>query len=172
MAKSGKYSAISGRHSREGWPQWLLDQEHNKQASKQTRIWIPVEVDVVEHFRSDVLALRPHPAEGWGYRIAPILTVDKPSPVVIPKERGRGRPRKRNVEGRALVAGDPDIDGGAGLMVPVEDGDTTVPMENLNEDDDPFSNALDRAASILATYDYTDVKTRMLPPNGSRKKKG
>ena len=171
MAKRGRYSRSAARHSREGWRQWQQDQTHNKHKSTRTRKWVRVPVQSVDdqeslapipNFESKLAALRPHPALGWGFRVVP--TIVDAAPVdgepASPKKRTRGRPRKRQTEGRALVAGDPAIDAGAGAMVPIPDGNTRVPVSRLveREGNEPFSNLLVRAGSILATYDSADVK--------------
>ena len=178
MAKAGKYSKIAGRHGREGFPQWEEDQKASKRRSIETGMkWVLVPVsgpgasdpdegdDLITSeggaltFRSDVAALRPHPAESWGYRVVPILTARQAAEGEKPGKRGPGRPRKRDVVGRTLVVGEPAIDAGASSMVRPPDGDTSIPEDQLTEDGDPFVELLDQAAAILSSYDYLDVKT-------------
>jgi hypothetical protein len=175
--KTGKFSKIAGRHGREGYPQWKKDQKNLKRRSVETGLkWIlvpsePVGLDLDEGedltsieaasvtFKSDVTKLRPHPAESWGYRIVRCLTANDALIGVKPERLGPGRPSKRDVAGRALVIGEPAIDAGASAMVRPPDGDTSISEDQLTEDGDPFVELLNKAAAILATYDFLDRKT-------------
>lgn len=178
MGKSGKYSKIAGRHGREGFRQWREDQKNSKRRSIEAGMkWVLVPIsepkasdpeagdDLTTNegasltFKSDVARLRPHPAECWGYRIVRYLTAKDALVGMKPKRRGAGRPRKRDVAGRALVIGEPAVDAGASAMVRPPDGDTTIDEKLLSEDGDPFVVILDQAAAILGSYDYLDIKT-------------
>ena len=179
MSKDGKHSITSSRHAREGWKQWRADQGKAQAKSKKVRIWVPKEllwegspftsaeenmVSLPDDFKSFVSLLREHPGDSWGYLVAPRIISGESRPPA--RTNKIGRPSSRP-PGRALYEGDPDIDAGAGKLIPLPPGNTAVAIQSLDEKDDPYSTLLNDAGKILATYDY--LRPGTIPTKDVRK---
>jgi len=182
MSKNGNHSRTSARHGREGWKRWREDQKKGKNKSKLVRTWVAVMRKVVDSrftnheedllsdpdaFKSFLSELRPHPADNWGYLVCPRIESGIEPP---PREPGKvGRPPSRP-PGRLLYHGDPAIDAGADSLIPILSGNTSTPITELDEKDDPYSILLNEVGKILETYDYIRQK-RGYPANDVRKPK-
>jgi len=122
---------------------------------------------LLELFRSDISALRMHPFDDWGYRIArPLTSADGAKPgVLLPDNKTRkvGRPRLRDSVTilRDLALGEPAIDDGAAALVRLPLGDTSINPADITHEMEkahPYVRTLHLAAQILATYDYPEQK--------------
>ena len=179
MSKDGKHSITSSRHAREGWKQWRADQGKAQAKSKMVRIWVPKEtlwegspftsaeenmVSQPDEFKSFVSLLREHPGDSWGYLVAPRIISGESRPPAPANMIGRPSSRP---PGRVLYVGDPDIDVGAGKLIPLPPGNTAVAIQSLDEKDDPYSTLLNDAGKILATYDY--LRPGSIPTKDVRK---
>ena len=159
-----------------GGPEEDEEQEEN--------VWDPDVSDLLsaesllDLFRSDVKALRPHPLDSWGYRIVKNLSAQdgaKPGVLRDPNaKRGPGRPpeREKITIFRDLAIGEPAIEHGTTAFVTVPSGDLLIKPDEIPEDVErnlPYVTALNAASKILNTYDYLEYPWVEVKPKKGRK---
>jgi len=147
-------------------------------------VWDPAVSDLLsaesllELFRSDVRALRPHPLDSWGYRVVRNLTTEdgaKPGVLRDPDTpRGVGRPPLRDeiTVLRDLAIGEPAIEHGTEAFARIPDGDLSIPPDAIPEDAErkhPYVLVLNNAARILKTYDHLEYPMIEVKPKKPRK---